>query len=182
MSAGIEYVVAGPAGLIIPIVLAAAAAGVQSYGQYKQAKADKKALDANARIERQNAYARERAARRSGMLQVRRQQLAAQAGGLLLEGSPLDQLVANTNEVEYQAISERNAGINASNYMRWQGRQGVKQARRNIWTSTITAGLMAGAGAAAQSGGPVKPTTQKFGNVTSGSSQSGAGLLAPPRR
>jgi hypothetical protein len=164
-----NVMLAGPAApLIIGIVLAAGSAYVSARGQYKEAKSQQKALDANARIERRNAYARERQARRSGMLAVRRQQLAIAAGGLLLEGSPLDQLAANTNEVEYQAISERNAGLNAANYMRWQGKVGVKNARRNLWLAPVTAGLMSAAGGVA-GGGYKAPST---------SNSTGAGLLA----
>lgn len=156
---------AGVAGFIVPIVLAAAGAYVSAYGQYKEAKSQQKVLNENARIEQRNAYERERQARRSGMLAVRRQQLDVVAGGLLLEGSPLDQLVANTNQVEYQAISERTAGINAANYLRWQGKVGVKNARRNLWVQPLTAGLASAAGGAAGGALPTRSTSTSLINT-----------------
>lgn len=158
--------------IIALAVVGAVAGGVTAYGNYQQAKTEAKGLEAQAKIERQNAYARERAARKAGMLQIRRQQLAVASSGLLLEGSPLEQLARNTFEVEYQALQERNVGINKASYLRWQGHTGKQTARRAIVTSTLLGGLSGAAKGAGSFGGagttPPPPPAA-----------SGAGLIGP---
>lgn len=144
---------------LVGLAVGAVVGGLTAYGQYKEAKSQQEAVNANAKIELRNAYERERAARRSGMLEVSRQQARAQSGGLLLEGSPLEQLARNVNAVEYQAVSERNVGINASNYMRWQARTAVKQARSNIWKGALMGGLQGLASGYASGGGLATTTT-----------------------
>lgn len=177
-----EVIIAGP--LLIPVIAIAAVgalgAGVTAYGNYQQAKAESRGLEAQARVERQNAYARERAARRAGTLAVRRQQLAVASSGLLLEGSPLEQLARNTFEVEYQALQERNAGLNRAAYLRWQGHTAKQTARRAIVTSTLLGALSGAAQGVASFGGGGAATATKAAGQTAAKSatKSGAGLLA----
>jgi hypothetical protein len=152
--------------VIITAAVAALGAGAGAVVQYQQAKTNQKVLDAQARAERRTAFARERAARRAGQLTLKRQQLAIAKAGLLNEGSPLEQLARNAFEVEYEALSIRNAGLDRAANLRWQGHVEKQAAHRNIGVAIATAALTSAAGSYA-----------KFGGGTTPSSQSGAGLL-----
>lgn len=148
-------------GMIAGATIGAMNSGMAAYAQMQQAKQDQKVLNRQAKIERQKALEVRNQAADLAIEQgeLRRQRIGsglaiAAANGVALNASTID--AASLWEQDQEALGayerdkiQRDAELQAwgflsnSDMLRWQGRVGIRVARRAAWASAIMGGQSA---------------------------------------
>lgn len=157
-------------GAILGSVMNMVGSGIQAYGQYSQARAEKKAAFRQAELETQRAgEARARAADAALEQGERRRQLvasglaAAAANGVALNASPLDASpmweqdqeavgAYETEKIAYDADLQAWGFLSNADMLRYQGKTATYAGRYRAWGSLLSgAGSTAGQASSAYS-------------------------------
>lgn len=164
-------------GAVVSGVLNMVGSGIQAYGQYSQAKAEKKAAFRQAELETMRAAeARSQAADAALEQGERRRQLVATglagaaANGVALNASPLDTSsiweqdqeavgAYETSKIEHDADVQAWGFLSNADMLRYQGKMATYAGRYKAWGS-----LLSGAGSAAGS------ASSAYSSYTSGGS------------
>lgn len=136
------------------LAVTVAGAGVAMAGSVQQAKATEAAAEANAKMIREQASEEEARVRRINRIELGRYRASVAKSGVQLAGSPLEQIVRAAGELERNALGARR-GLQVAHNELVAGRA----TSRAQLIGGVGSGLMAIAGAGAQSYRPKPPST-----------------------
>jgi len=130
-------------------IMAAGAGVAQASAARAEASAAASAAAFNERQAREEAGEQESAFRRDAARELARQRSNLAKSGVALEGTPLDQLVRNANELEQTAVGIRRGLITEAMLARMTGRNALAQGRRAS-TGALLGGFAQAGGMIAQ--------------------------------
>ena len=119
----------------LPMILMAVGTAASVAGQSQAASAQAAAAETNANALREQASTEEARIRRMNRVELARQRATLAKSGVAVEGTPLDQLVRNANELEQNAVNARRGLLRSADLEDRGGRNALGTGRTQALAS-----------------------------------------------